>query len=317
MERPSSTAGGRYLEQFSDTDLRLLGTASGLTPGWPTSEAADYLRTRPDLIEPALFNPATFERLFAVLPPDREDHGDAAAEIDREAVRAEMSPFLLFAVAVHRGVVDLQSAPFVAERFGAHKRIPVFDTATLRDYYLDPTRRLFAVEHLASYTRVQSGPVWVRQGERWRRQRFSELEPQRLAGLVDLVAEEERPGIYRRLGDLALFLTGVFPDAAATKPMHPIESERLVRTLANTGGGSLTPAELTNLANGAGSRDALLRVLGPRWYRIAADLTPLPPVKRMLRDAADGFDVARRFLNHLTDRYLFPLRDGWLGSMAS
>ena len=30
-----------------------------------------------------------------------------------------------------------------------------------------------------------------------------------------------------------------------------------------------------------------------------------------------SFDVARRFLNLLTDRYLFPLRDGWFGSAAS
>ena len=59
------------------------------------------------------------------------------------------------------------------------------------------------------------------------------------------------------------------------------------------------------------------RLLGPRWYRIAADLTPLPPVRALLSDAADGFDVARRFLNMLTDRYLFPLRDGWFGSAAS
>ena len=31
--------------------------------------------------------------------------------------------------------------------------------------------------------------------------------------------------------DLALFLTGVFPDFSATKPMLPIEAERLIRTL--------------------------------------------------------------------------------------
>lgn len=315
MERPSGTAAGRYLEQFSDTDLGLLGTASGLTPGWSTDAAARYLRGRPDLIEPALFNPATFDELFAV--PTAEGGQRPPDETEERAIRAEMTPFLLFAVAVHRSVVDLESTRFVAERFGGHKRIPVFDTARLRDYYLDPGHRLFAIEHLASYTRVQSGPVWVRQGERWRRQRFSELEPQRLAALVDLVAEEERPGIYRRLGDLALFLTGVFPDHSATQPLHPIEAERLVRSLARSGGPGLSGGELAALTDGAGTRDALLRVLGPRWYRVAADLAPLPPVKRLLRDAADGFDVARRFLNHLTDRYLFPLREGYFGRAAS
>jgi hypothetical protein len=160
---------------------------------------------------------------------------------------------------------------------------------------------------------VQSGPVWVRRGDRWRRQRFSELEPQRLAGLLDVVAEEEKPGIYRRLGDLALFLTGIFPDHSA-RPLHPIEAERLVRSVAGMGG-AMTLDDVGSALSGR--RDGLLRVLGPRWYRIAADLTPLPPVRALLSDAAEGFDVARRFLNLLTDRYLFPLRDGWFGSAAS
>lgn len=299
MEQPASGPARRYLEQLSDTDLGLLGPAAGV----PADEAIAQLRRHPELIEPALGEPSTFEALFAPGPDSAE-------------LRSEVSPFLLFAVAVHRGVYDLQSARYVAERFGAHKRIPVFDTASLRDYYLDPLHRLFAVEHLASYIRVQSGPVWVRRGDRWRRQRFSELEPQRLAALLDLVAEEERPGIYRRLGDLALFLTGVFPDHSA-RAVHPIEHERLLRSLAGTSGGPLNAAEAALVLGGGEARDSLLRVCGPRWYRAAAELAPLPPVRALLNDAADGFDVARRFLTMLTDRYLFPLRDGWFGAAAS
>jgi hypothetical protein len=293
-----------------------------VTGDLPTDEAAGYLRRRPELIEPALGRPTTFTWLFGN-GPGRALHGADGEPVDeRQALervahehRAEVSPFLLFAVAVHRGVQDLEHTPYVAERFGSHKRIPVFDTASLRDYYLDPAHRLFAVEHLASYIRVQSGPVWVRRGDRWRRQRYSELEPQRLAGLIDVVAEEERPGIYRRLGDLALFLTGIFPDHTA-RPLHPIETERLVRSVAGMGG---PPLSLTDAGPAvlAGRRDGLLRLLGPRWYRIAADLTPLGSMRALLSDAAEGFDVARRFLNLLTDRYLFPLRDGWFGAAAS
>jgi hypothetical protein len=57
----------------------------------------------------------------------------------------------------------------------------------------------------------------------------------------------------------------------------------------------------------------MLRVLGPHWYRLAAETTPLPPVRRVLQDAADGFEKARRFLTLLTDRYLFPIRGRWFG----
>lgn len=284
----------------------MLGTASGVTGQMDAEEAAAHLNAHPSLVLDALTVPTTFDQLFGLAvhqagepPPDT-------------------SPFLLFAVAVHRGVHDLNEASFIAERFGPHRRIPVFDMASLRTYFADPRHRLSAVEHLASYTRVQSGPVWVRQGRRWRRHRYSELEPTRLAGLLDLVAEEERPGIYRRLGDLALFLTGVFPDHSA-RALHPIESERLVRTLTTIAAPTpFTVAEATSLLSASGAtRDGLLRVLGPRWYRAAAAGTPLPPVTVLLQDAADGFDMARRFLNHLSDHYLFPLGDRTFGAAAS
>ena len=54
-------------------------------------------------------------------------------------------------------------------------------------------------------------------------------------------------------------------------------------------------------------------MLGPRWYDLAALRSPLPPVRRMLGDAAAGFEKTRRFLTLLTDRYLFPLRERWFG----
>ena len=44
----------------------------------------------------------------------------------------------------------------------------------------------------------------------------------RLAGLLDAVPQAERPGVYRRLGDATLFLTGVFPDYATTRALGPL-----------------------------------------------------------------------------------------------
>jgi len=55
----------------------------------------------------------------------------------------------------------------------------------------------------------------------------------------------------------------------------------------------------------------LLEWLGPRWYRAAAERTPVTGLGRLLGDLATRFDQARRFLNHLTDQYLFPVRNRW------
>jgi hypothetical protein len=212
---------------------------------------------------------------------------------------------------VHRAVGDLGSTAFVGERFGSFKRLPVFASAELRDLYDDADRRLFTIEHLASYTRVASGPVWVRR-ERggYRRVRYSELDPVRLAGLLDLVDPEEQVGIYRRLGDLALFLTGVFPDHCAREPLHPVTVSRLTRSVQALGAGPLDASDIAPLA-GSGGLGGMLAVLGPRWYRLAARRSPLRSVSRALDEAASSFDGVRRFLTVLTDRYLFPVRNQW------
>src|SRR6266540_1530599 len=115
---------------------------------------------------------------------------------------------------------------FVGEWAGPRQRLPVFDVATLRDFLAAPARRLFLAELLASYVHVASGSVLVQTRRGWRRQRFSELDPVRLAALLDVVPAGERVGIYRRLGDLALFLTGVFPDHTATRAFAPVHAQR-------------------------------------------------------------------------------------------
>jgi hypothetical protein len=286
--------GTAYLEHLTESDLTILGP---VVDSPPAENASAYLRSHPELVEEALGSPAAFDLVLGT-----EVH-------DELLVHA--SPFLVFAVAVHRTVDELGHTAFVEERITPRLRVPVFDAGQLREFGVDPARRYFMVEHLSSYTRVMSGPVWTRRRGRWRRQRFSELDAARLAATLDAVPGADRPGIYRRLGDLALFLTGVFPDHSATRSVHPIELERLLRSVPETGGGS--PPSLADIEELAGERGAagLLEWLGPRWYRAAAERTPVSAMSRLLGDLATRFDQARRFLNHLTDRYLFPVRNRW------
>lgn len=296
----------RYLQQLSRSDLLILAEAVGVDVE-DAEGAQAHFSGDPSAIEHALFAEDTFRNLFGERTITIGGSNLAGAE--PEGI-VEASPFLLFAVAVHRGVIDLHSSPFVSERVGAHRRIPIFDAAAILDYYVEPDRRLFATEHLASYTRVRSGPVWVRHNGKLRRQRYSELEPARLAAMLDVVAEEDKVGIYRRLGDLALFLTGVFGDHTAREAPHPIELERLIRTVRDEPDLRLGLEEIASLAGQQG-RAGLLSTLGPRWYRMAADRSPLPTVRRVLTDVAESFDTARRFLTLVTDRYLFGGAQRW------
>jgi hypothetical protein len=271
--------GHLYLEHLTNTDLELVASAGG---------RAD-LRRDPEMIEDLLDSPAVFRTLFNEAGRDPLMQG---------------SPFLLFAVLIHRAARDLGQASFVEEWVGPRQRVPVFDVGGPRDFGADPMRRFFLAELLASYTHVASGSVMVQTSRGWRRRRFSELDPLRLVELAELVPESERPAVYRRLGDLSLFLTGIFPDYAAERLVIERERRQLERALQGA------DREQAEREDGVW----LLERLGRRAYRIAqrsADRSTL--MGAVLAEVSENFAAARRVLNFLTDRYLFPLRQRWFG----
>jgi hypothetical protein len=156
----------------------------------------------------------------------------------------------------------------------------VFDVEVLREFGRPPANRERLAVLLASWVKVSSGSVWERSGGRWRRRRYSELDPVDLAEL----------GAFQRLGDLGLFLAGVFPEYVAGHPLQPRELERIARLLDSN------PGEI------ARAREPfwLMEWVGRSAYRRAGDATM----------SAD-FVRARRLLNQLTGRYLFPARSHW------
>jgi hypothetical protein len=273
--------GPLYLEHLSDSDLALIGEAA---------DVRDGVGRDPEQLEALIDSPATFRLLFNVPGRDPLLRG---------------SPFLLFAVLIHRVVRDLSQASFVEEWVGPRQRVPVFDTVSLRDFGADPLRRFFLAQLLASYTNVASGSTLVKTTRGWRRRRFSELDPVRLIELAELVSEAERPSVYRRLGDLSLFLTGVFPDYAGEQLVAERDRRGLERAL------GAADREQSDQHDGVW----LLEQLGRRAYRIAQQGADRRAVMAgVLAEVSENFAAARRVLNFLTDRYLFPMRRQWFGT---
>src|ERR1700691_228103 len=161
-----------YADHLTEADLQVLATAAALPAG---SDVTD-----PALLEDLLAVPRRFDAVF-VSPEDV----------------VLVSPFLAFGVAVHRAVQDLAVMGHLPERSGLRQRIPVFDTPELRDFLGSAERRLLLAELLASFTHVASGRYRV---SARRTRRFSELDPVRLAGLLDVVPDESPPGVDPRLG---------------------------------------------------------------------------------------------------------------------
>ena len=279
-----------WFDHLSDGDrdlLRRVASRIGTDPG--------DLGDTPDALARVLAHPLAFESVFSA---------------GGEAVSAIVSPFLTFAVVVHRAWDELQHVSHVDEWVGPRQRLPVLGGGDLREFLAAPSRRLFLTELLASYTRVASGVVWVHTRRGWRRRRFSELDPARLASMLDVISDEERPGVYRRLGDLCLFLTGVFPDHTETNALAPVDIARLVRL---SGPGDEAIPERRTL--GGTGTVSLLERLGQRWYRSAVHLAhPLTAQLQLVADVSERFGAARRTLNYVTDRYLFERRADWFGT---
>lgn len=288
----SRVSGLFYLERLTESDLALLATASG--DARSVRERVLELRANPDRIAESLASRETFDILFG------------RRRLDPLLVA---TPFFVFAVLLAQTSRDLEEVGFVRERVAGRQIVPVFDGGELREFVADPLRRLFLADLLASYTHVASGRVWVKTGRGWRARRFSELDPVGLAQLAETLPSRERPAVYRRLGDLALFLAGVFPDHADRGQASPLRLARLERALEEHG-----PRKGSS---GAGYRHdppdeaELLEWVGRRSYRIAWEATHPKNVGlgRVVGEVAERFGHARRVLNLLTERYLFPRRD--------
>ncbi|MGH3488900.1 MAG: hypothetical protein ACRDP8_13430 [Actinopolymorphaceae bacterium] len=287
----SAPIGELYADNLTDADLALLVQASA------TTLTAAELRHEPAAV-PGLFDrPEVFDAVFG-----RTQEGDRWL--------VGVSPFLAFATAVHRSAADLGHTSYLTERTGARERVPVFDGPELAAFLQPAARRLFFAELLASFARVASGRYVVRTARGLRSRRYSELDPVRLAGLLDTVPPAERPGAYRRLGDVALFLSGVFPDYTTRHALGPIDAARLLRAA------GIAREEREELAT-APAID-LFEQLGARWYRQACALAPLRTVRlEVIAEVAESFRQARRVLNFVADRYLFPAGGGWFTPPSS
>ncbi len=280
-------------ERLTDRDLALLAQVAGGPDGG--SRAALRLRDEPGQIERLLALPQLFAALF--------DRGDEDALV-------QVSPFLAFATLLAHTPTLLEGLAFVPERVGSRRTVPVFEVEPLRDLVADPLRRLFLADLLASYTHVASGAIWVKSRRGWRHRRFSELDPAQFAELILTVPPDQRLVLYRRLGDLSLFLSGVFPDYSGAHALAPIAVERLSRALA---AGRLKGERPDDpLVPDLGAL-AQLESIGRRSYALSWEATPhrdlgFAPV---LGYVAEHFRHARMVLNFLTDRYLFQFRERW------
>jgi hypothetical protein len=205
----------------------------------------------------------------------------------------KLSPRLLFAILLRRIRRDLAEIPYTVERISADGRVVVFD-AGIAHALLESREVLdYLVELLVSFERV--GTITVRRtAPRPMVRRLSTLSIDDMRELTGLVEPSERPVVFKRIGDLALFLTGVVPDSVAWRPSMPLGAATRGR-----------PARAWRIED--------YEEEGRRAYRLAADhfSSHAPGLAGVLVRLADEFTAARKPLTVLAERYLTWARPHW------
>ncbi len=260
------------VDEFTSRDLATLASVLEIDRDILTTD----LRRKPWRIHDVLSESDVFEAVM-----DRHAHPSQV-----------VSPILLFAVLIHRAGDELRDAEYVNDWFGPRSRLPVFDVAPLHEYLDDGARMIFLARLLASFAVPLPLPVPEEN-------RFDLVA---LSRWLDSVPD--RVGLMRHLGDLALFLAGVFPDRTGAAPLMPVDAERLGRGVGLSSDQILELCDSTTLASGL----SMFEALGSRWYESAADDARQPPV---VADVAHRFPAARRVLNHLSDNYLNQVTTGF------
>lgn len=202
---------------------------------------------------------------------------------------AAISPRLLFEVLMRMAAVDLKNRTYTIERTSS-QRIPVFDAHEVFLFLRDASIRKYLVDLLCSFTKVQSFTVRsrVRKGV-WRRIRFSDMDVVSLIRLCEAVDEEHRFSFYKRIGDLCLFILGMFPEHVGVGSIHPVDSRVRVQY---------------NRRFVRSSED--YEEEGKLFYQLAAqhhDARKLD-LNDVLLKLQDKFALAKKPLNYISENYL-------------
>jgi hypothetical protein len=250
------------MPNLSDSDLHFV-VQTVATNRRDYDYIVNLIRDKEDLIEPMLEDPRLLERLFQ----------------DEEAL-VRVSPHLLFSVLLRRLRQELEKEAYVLEPGSKGKRIPVFEAPAVAEVLGHNPVRNYLAEMLSSFTRTNSGVIYWRERGSWHRRRFSDIDIDDMVQLARITDPEIRPALYRRIADIALFLSGIFPDSAAV-----IVARRRTAFLA---GRTLDDYETE----------------GKRFYSLAARETHEAQRQAVLGTLSEKFALARRALNALSDRYV-------------
>ncbi len=262
--------------RLSDSDLTFI--VETLAP--QLRDRIDSIREDEDILTGMLED----ERLFSRIMNDEE-------------IMLKISPKLFFTVLMIRARKDLNREYYTVERDRYHK-IPIFDVEKVRELINRDDILEYLIDMLVSFTRTESQTVYyVVKGRRGlRRIKFSDIDVFDMLHLAELVDEDLRFPIYKRIGDICLWTLGIFPEYVMPRSF--------VRSSFRVGFKHRMSFEE-------------YEEIGRNFYKLASYSysAKVFGLDRPLSLLSEQFTLAEKPLNLISERYLAFRKDRWFISL--
>jgi hypothetical protein len=132
----------------------------------------------------------------------------------------KVSALLFFTVLLVRTKNELKNRPYTVEQ-ESRKRMFVFDSGPVAALLEKEGVLPYLADMLVSFVKINSFSVMtqVRPGV-WNKTRFSDFEVEDLIKYSRMIEEAQRFLPYKRIADICLFVSGVFPDFIAVNELN-------------------------------------------------------------------------------------------------
>ena len=209
--------------------------------------------------------------------------------VEDEEILIRISPVLYFEVLLRRATKDLAAAAYTVERSGK-QRIAVFDADSVTDLLARPAVLDYLAAMMASFTRIHSQVTWIRVRRGLRRKiRRNDMDVESLIKLCRDAAETEKFAYYKRIADVCLFMTGVFPEHCSPHRLR----------ISAVGQNAMLPRRRQ-------SGLEQFEELGRRFYGLAErhPASALMDLSEVFGTLAEHFTSVGKPLSHVTEHYL-------------
>ncbi|MGD8448980.1 MAG: hypothetical protein PVF36_07075 [Desulfobacterales bacterium] len=218
--------------------------------------------------------------------------------IDDEEILLKISPTLLFEIFLRKAVNDLKKSSYTLEKTRT-MRIPVFDTQDVVELLTQESMLVYLADMLSSFTKIKSYTISFREKKGiWRKIRFNDMDIYSLMSFCEVVKDEYRLFLYKRIADICLFILGLFPEYVERNYRYPASGEVRPQISGKV-----------RISSEAYEKE------GRKYYKLAAEhqIAKEKDLSEVFWALHESFQKVKKPLNFISEHYLHHQRHKFFG----